>query len=200
MRSHRRAVVALLALLAGGVVLDATVVVPMDLRELVAQASVIVYGRVTAVRSAVVGERTESVVTLGAPFYLKGSGGREVQFRMPGGVIGRYRTVVVGAPVLKDGDEVVVFLDGSVPAGTLVGFSQGLLKISRASAGSVPMVLAPPVSRDDRSMRVTRGSGDERVVPLSAFAERVNRMMAGVPDERRTGPRPASGDGRRGGW
>ena len=38
MRSHRRAVLALLALLAGGVVLDATVVVPMDLRELVVQA------------------------------------------------------------------------------------------------------------------------------------------------------------------
>ncbi len=200
MRSHRRAVVALLALLAGGVVLDATVVVPMDLRELVAQASVIVYGRVTAVRSTVVGERTESVVTLGAPFYLKGSGGRDVQFRMPGGLIGRYRTVVVGAPILNDGDEVVVFLDGRAPVGTLVGFSQGLLKISRASAGAVPMVLAPPVSRDDRAMRVTRGSGDERFVPLSAFAERVNRMMAGVPDERRTGPRPASGDGRRGGW
>jgi hypothetical protein len=200
MRSHCRAVLALLALLAGGVVLDATVVVPMDLRELVSRAAVIVYGRVTEVRSVVLDERTESVVTLGAPFFLKGSGGREVQFRLPGGRIGRYRTVVLGTPDLQHGDEVVVFLADVAPIGVLLGFSQGVLRVSRASAGAVPMLLAPPVARDARAARVVRGGESARFVPLSSFIEGVHVLMAASPESRSAGSRGAAGAGKTGGW
>jgi hypothetical protein len=200
MRSHCRAVLALLTLLAGGVVLDATVVVPMDLRELVSQASVIVYGRVTDVRGRVAGQRTESIVTLGAPFFLKGSGGREVQFRLPGGRIGRYRTVVPGTPELQSGDEVVVFLADEAPVGVPLGFSQGVLKVSRASAGAVPMVLGPPVSRDARAERVVRGSEAARFVALSSFVEHVRALMATPPEPRIASPRRSAEPGKTGGW
>jgi hypothetical protein len=200
MRSHCRTALVLLALLAGGVVLDATVVVPMDLRELVSQATVIAYGRVTGVRSVVVNDRTESVVTLGAPFYVKGSGGREVQFRVPGGRIGRYRTIVLGAPDPQAGDEVVVFLTGDGPVATLLGFSQGLLKVARPSDGAVPMVLAPPVSRDAIAQRVVRGSGVPRFVPLASFVEDVRGLMTSSPGTRTPGNRETGGPGKTGGW
>jgi hypothetical protein len=200
MRSHRWGVLALLAALCSGVVLDATVVVPLDLRELVSQAATIAYGRVVDVRAFVAGGRTESVVTLGAPFFLKGSGGREVVFRLPGGRVGRYRTVVMGTPVLQAGDEVVVFLaEAAGQPPTLIGFSQGLLKVSRPARDAAPMLLSPPVSRGTGTQRVVRGTDSPRFMPLAEFVGQVRGLVAG-PDGSEPGTRPLPRDGKTGGW
>jgi hypothetical protein len=40
----------------------------------------------------------ETVVTLDVEAWLKGSLGRTVQFVVPGGALGRYRSIFVGAP------------------------------------------------------------------------------------------------------
>lgn len=192
---------AALLLIAGVVPSSSTVVAPLDLADLVAGARNIVYGRVVQTHATVVAGRTETIVSLGVPAYFKGDGGREVVFRVPGGQVGRYRTVVVGAPVLQPGDEVVVFLtgEGAAPPG-IVGFSQGVLRVMRASPGAAPMVLSPPFARDGTSRRVTRGESDRRFVPLSTFADDVRAIAAGAVDGAGPNNRRAPGAGRIGGW
>jgi len=45
--------------------------------------------------------RIDSLVTIEAEQYLKGDFGERVTFRVPGGRIGRYRSVMVGAAVVR---------------------------------------------------------------------------------------------------
>src|SRR6266850_4866174 len=107
-----------IALVVLPVVLRATVIVPIEFRELVTIAPVIVHGRVVDVRSDWVDGRrsVETFVTVEAAEYLKGNLGERVTFKVPGGQLGRYRTVFVGAPEFQDGDEVILFLKRSGPS------------------------------------------------------------------------------------
>src|SRR5262245_33371455 len=95
----------------------ATVLVPADLGELSRDARAIVRGRIVAVDAQwTAGRRTiETMVTLQTETYLKGQLGDTVQFRVPGGVLGRYRNVVVGAPEFFVGQRVIVFLGAQGP-------------------------------------------------------------------------------------
>src|SRR5512133_2066001 len=92
--------------------LRATVLVPAEFHEVVAGSQIIVYGRVAAVRAEWSDDRSriESIVTVTAGTYLKGGPGSTVTFRVPGGQIGRYRNVMIGAPQLQPGEEAVFFL------------------------------------------------------------------------------------------
>src|SRR5215471_20791629 len=78
----------------------ATVVVPADLGELSRDARAIAVGRVVAVNGRWTDDRRtiETIVTLDVDLYLKGSLGSTLQFRVPGGQLGRFRSIVVGAP------------------------------------------------------------------------------------------------------
>jgi hypothetical protein len=162
-------------LLAGGLVagLSATVLVPADLVDLVEGAQTVVYGRVAAVRSIRSDDRgTVTLVSLSVGGYLKGEGGRDVVFSVPGGEVGRYRTIVVGAPAFREGDEVVCFLKGQPPEiPSLVGFSQGVLKVYAGSAGE-RRVIAPPV-RQPQPEKVVRGDAYQRMVTLDQFTLQV---------------------------
>src|SRR3989454_3262808 len=57
-------------------------------------------GRVVAVDAQWTPDRRtiETLVTLEVESYLKGALGGTVQFRVPGGTLGRFRSIVVGAP------------------------------------------------------------------------------------------------------
>src|SRR5262249_30578964 len=81
----------------------ATVLVGADLGRLAHDAVAIVRGRVVAVAARWTdGRRSiETIVTMDVETYLKGSLGPSVQFRIPGGVLGRYSSIVVGAPTFE---------------------------------------------------------------------------------------------------
>ena len=123
--------------------LRATVLVPADFREIVAGSQIIVYGRVTTVRPEWSDDRSriDTVVTVMAGSYLKGGPGGTVTFRVPGGQIGRYRNVMVGAPQFQPGEEAVLFLSASGPSiAHIFGLSQGLYRVktdARPGAGSL---------------------------------------------------------------
>ncbi len=181
--------------------LSATVLVPADLAGLVQSAQLIVYGRVSnavAIRSADHG--TETIVTLAVGGYLKGTGSGEVAFRVPGGEIGRYRTIVVGAPAFHEGDEVVCFLKGQAPQiPILVGFNQGVLRVFPDGNG-VRRLLAPPL-RQAQPEPVVRGDGYKRLVTLEEFAARVREADGLKPDRQeerdsRPAPRKLNREGR----
>ncbi|MCX6552021.1 MAG: hypothetical protein NTY02_13655, partial [Acidobacteria bacterium] len=142
----RALLVLAIAVVAGGTA-SATILIPVDLTELVRDADTVACGRVVDVSAVrVEGRYSDTVVTLAPSDVLKGEARGEIVFRVAGGETGRYRTVIIGAPVFHEGDEVVVFLAGQAPqVPHLVGFSQGVLPILRDDLRRA-VVLAPPAA------------------------------------------------------
>jgi hypothetical protein len=159
---------------------SATVVIPASFEEMVDASELVVHGRVRTVRGqSTSGRRSiESLVTVDVISTIKGEPAAAVTFRVPGGEVGRYRVVMVGAPVFEEGDEVVVFLDGRPPSVPMpFGLHQGVYRVSRQNGA--PRV-GPLVPAD--AGRVVRGDPARRPVPLDDFAAAI----------RRTSTRPAA--------
>ena len=161
--------------------LAATVLVPADFREIVAGSQVIVYGRVTDVRPEWTADRRgiNTIVTLEVGSYLKGGPADEVTFRVPGGQIGRYKSVTIGAPEFRPGEEAVFFLTARGPAVAQVfGMSQGVFRV-RVDAAGRRLVVPPALMADgDRAQPVRRGGSERKAIGLDAFAVHVRDAMA----------------------
>ena len=109
--------------------------VPAEFSEIVGGSEIIAYARVVDVRPEWADGRRwiDSVVTAEVVSYLKGGSDETITFKVPGGQLGRYRSVVVGAPVFTRGDEAVLFLKsnaahgGSLP--DVFGLNQGVFRV-----------------------------------------------------------------------
>lgn len=172
---------ALLAVCCAAWPLHATVLLPAEFREIVHGSQVIVHGTVVDVRSTWTGDRLriETVVTLEAASYLKGGPGERVTFRVPGGTIGRYRALLVGAPEFRAGDEVVLFLRADGPAVAHVfGLNQGVFRIRRELRSGRRVVVPPALlAAADAPQPVARGSAARQPVPLDAFRAQVRAAL-----------------------
>jgi hypothetical protein len=177
----RAAVLAAACLAAASAPISATIVLSLDLVQLVQGADLVVCGRVVDVSAVrMEGRYSDSLVTLEPAAVLKGSARGSVVFRVPGGETGRFRTIVVGAPVLHVDDEVVVFLAGDAPqVPHVVGFSQGVLPLMRDDTGRA-VLLAPAIAPGGVAARAGGGSRAARVMTLSAFADDVRAIAAGL--------------------
>ena len=161
----------------------ATVFIPADFTELVIESRAIVHGRVVDVRAQTTGDRRsiETLVTLTTVEHLKGNLGSTVTFKVPGGQIGRYRRVLVGAPVFARDDEVIVFLNARGPSiPYLYGLSQGVFRIARGADGRE--VVTPPavMARGIGAERVVRGDPARRPLPVDEFARKVRDVLERV--------------------
>ena len=149
-------------------------------------AAVIGHGRVSDVRGEwTEGRRSvETLVTVDASEYLKGNLGATFTIRVPGGQLGRYRTVFVGAPEFRAGDDVVLFLRRVLQrergSYLIVGLSQGAFRV--VAAGGRPTVVSPIVmSLDpDVSEAVVRGDSRRKPIPLDAFRDLVRLVISGA--------------------
>jgi len=163
----------------------ATVLLPAEFREIVAGSQVIVYGRIAAVRAEWSDDRTriDTIVTVTAGSYLKGGPGGTVTFRVPGGQIGRYRNVVVGAPQFQAGEEAVLFLSasGGPSIAHVFGLSQGVFRV-KVDAQRGTRLVVPPVlmAQGDGEVPqpVTRGDTTRRQLSLDQFAATVRQAMS----------------------
>jgi hypothetical protein len=161
----------------------ATVIVPADLGELSRDALAIVRGRVAAVDARYTEDRgaIETIVTLDAESYLKGGLGQQVRFRVPGGELGRYRSIVVGAPEFAVDQRVVVFLAAQGPAiPHVVGFSQGVFRVVRSDAGGWMVTPPPNLPAAGASVPIVRGDVTRRALPLADFEQRVRTLAGGA--------------------
>jgi hypothetical protein len=167
----------------------ATVFLPADFDEMVSASVFIVQGRVVDVRSDAVADRRSIVtyVTVDVAQPLKGRPGGEVTFLVPGGQIGRYERVVVGAPHFEPGDEVVLFLSARGPSIPYVfGLSQGVYRISRASGQALVMPPVIAAAADGAGAgRIVRGDPARRPLPLDEFAREVRARINRSAVERR---------------
>ena len=156
----------------------ATTLVSAELGELTRDAIAIVRGRVVAVDGRWTDDRRgiETVVTLDVDEYLKGDLGAAVQFRLPGGLLGRFRSIVVGAPRFAVDDRVIVFLGAKGPMiPYLVGFSQGVYRVVRDPETRDAWRVTPPVAPDGPAP-VVRGDPARAPLPLPVFEARVRAL------------------------
>lgn len=176
-----RRLILLAALLAAAPVAHATVLVPAEFSEIVNGSEIIVHGRVVDVRADWTDDRLriDTLVTLEAGSYLKGGPGGTVTFRVPGGTVGRYSSVMVGAPQFRAGEEVVLFLAASGPSVAHVfGLSQGVFRVRREARSGRRFVVPPAVvARGTAPQAVRRGAPDRRPVLLDAFRAQVRAAM-----------------------
>jgi hypothetical protein len=178
-----RFVLAALVALVLAPVVGATVIVPAEFREIVAGAQIIVVGRVVDVHADWEDgrRRINSYVTVEVASTLKGRAGDEVTFVVPGGQMGRYRTIVIGAPVFAPGDEAVLFLNvgpGAVPH--VFGLNQGVFRIRADSRGQRMVVPPALLARSDGPEVVARGASARRPLPLDAFYAQLRAVLAEV--------------------
>jgi hypothetical protein len=178
----------------------ATVLVPADLTELSRSASAIVRGTVTLVRPewADGRRRVETIVTLSVVQALKGGLSGHVSFKVPGGDMGRYRSVMIGAPTFREGEEVIVFLGGQAPAlPHLLGLGQGVYRVQHDDRTGEARVITPAWFADpDERVRVQRGTASPHGLLVEQFASQVRDAMAGDGGRaRRVRVAPARGRG-----
>ncbi|HEX3702340.1 MAG TPA: hypothetical protein VHU82_03355 [Vicinamibacterales bacterium] len=171
-----------LAVCLGAATVRATVLVPADLGELSRSAVAIARGRVVSVEGQWTDDHRsiETIVSLQVDEYLKGSLGSALQFRVPGGMLGRYRSIFVGAPEFAVDQQVVVFLGAQGPSVPhVLGLSQGVFRIVPDASGSGWLVTPPVMMPVAAITTVQRGSLARRPIALSAFEARV-RALAGA--------------------
>lgn len=161
----------------------ATVLIPVEFREIVAGSEIIVYGVVADVRAEWASDRRgiDTIVTFQAGTYLKGGPSETVTFKVPGGQIGRYKNVMVGAPEFRPGDEAVLFLNADGPSiARVFGFSQGVFRVRIDPRTGQRLVIPPPLmARGTAAETVTRGAPARRSLGLDAFAATVRTAMQG---------------------
>jgi hypothetical protein len=158
----------------------ATVLLPADFTEMVTTSRAIVHGRVVDVRSEVVPDRTSIVtfVTLDVEEHLKGALGDTITFRVPGGQVGRYRRIVIGAPEFREGEDVIVFLSARGPSYPYIyGLSQGVYRVAADGDGRRRVMPPPSTALGDAAGRVVRGDPARRPLAVGDFNRAVRAIV-----------------------
>lgn len=159
----------------------ATVLVPAEFREIVNGSDIIAYGRVveTTVQWSDDRKHVDTLVTMQVGTYLKGNRGDILVFKVPGGTIGRYMNVTVGAPQFTAGDEAVVFLNvRGTDLPFVFGLNQGVFRVTLDSQTKRRIVTAPVMSRSDAPEVLIRGAAARKPVPLETFGAEVQNVLA----------------------
>lgn len=179
----RSTVVTLIALVVAVLPASANLSIPAEFREVVKEATVIVRGRVTDVRSVVEpGIGIESIATVAVETALKGQARGFVYVRVPGGEVGQSRVVMVGAPTFKVGQRAVLFLRarGTDPALRPIGLSQGIYRV-QPEPGTGRAVVTPPLVSgvtEGRSGPAVRGDRRRKLMPVQEFESLVRAVVA----------------------
>jgi len=169
---------------------QAHVVIPAEFREVATEATLIVRGRVTDVRSVVEpGNGIESIAAVAVESVLKGQAGGFVYVRVPGGEVGRSKVVMVGAPTFRVGQRAVFFLKPNATDSSFrpIGLTLGVYRV-QAEPGTGRPVIAPPVVAGRTAPLfgpTTRGDTRRKLMPVRDF-EALVRVVLAAPSGRAT--------------
>jgi hypothetical protein len=180
---QRRGASLVLALVCASAALAATVVEPATLRELTHDAALIVRGHVTDVRAVPSVRGAETIATVAVARVIKGgSSDGFLSVRVPGGVVGRYRYVVLGAPVLRVGQQAVFFLARDRDnAWRPIGLSAGVVPIrAEAITGRLLVQPAAVAGHAGAPGPIVRGDAQRRSLVVDEF-EALITLVAGSP-------------------
>jgi len=183
--AQMRIAVAAVVMLASSMTLTAHTVVPAEFRQVVSEATLIVRGRITDVRSVeatVPGQGVDSIATVMVENRLKGQASSFVYVRVPGGTIGAVRYTMVGAPTFKTGQRAIFFLKPGVTDTTYrpVGLTMGLYRI-QAEPRTNRQVVEPPLVGGRTTAAAgpaIRGDVRRKLMPVAEFESLVRLSMA----------------------
>jgi hypothetical protein len=165
--------------------MGATLVVPVEFRQMVAEAGLIVRGRVTDVRAVAVRNRgVDTIATVLVEGVVKGQSDGFVSIRVPGGQIGRYRFVMVGAPTFTTGQRAVFFLSRSADGfWRPIGLTQGVYRVRPDPVSGLPVVPPPLVAGRTAALTgpTQRGDPRRRLMPIAEFESLVRLVMLSPP-------------------
>lgn len=164
-----------------GATAAATVFVPTEFREVVADSGLIVRGHLTDVRAMSSGASVETVGTIAVENVLKGQVDGFVSIRVPGGVMNGRRFVMVGAPDLRVGEEAMFFLKrGADGAWRPVGLSMGVCAVHPDAVTGRPVINPPVLAGTTATVgqRVTRGDARRKPMSVQEFESMVQLVVA----------------------
>ena len=170
----------LVAMLTGSAA-DATTAIALSNQALAVEATVIVTGRCTEVRSAWEGRTLVTLATVAVSDVLKGDQAQTVTVALPGGIDANRKfpisMVYAGAPQIAVGEDVFLFLgpDEGAAGLTVLGFSQGKFSIVDDERGQ------KVVSRNLSAVTLQSPAGTRRGtttrVPLDDFKNEVREHL-----------------------
>jgi hypothetical protein len=180
---QRRAALLIAGLVtAGGAVTSAMTYVSVDFPTLVGNAHAIAIGHVVAAQPRWREGRRgiETALTFEVERYLKGDLGRTVTLAVPGGQMGRYRSIMPGGPVIVENEELVLFMMSDAPgAAHLLGLGQGVFRIMTDGATGARIVVPEVLTIvSTGSTKVVRGDPTRRPLPLEQFAAAVHSALS----------------------
>ncbi len=164
---------------------QALVIAPGSLDDMAAASGIIVRGTVTAVRGAPTPDRRGIVsridVRVEEGFKGASAPGTSLVFEVPWGRVGRYRRILVGAPDLRPGDELFLFLmPGPRRLPVPYGLTSGMLLVVRG-AGRALVVPSGPLTRQGEATRIVRGDPSRSPMPADAFAREIRQSLERRP-------------------
>ncbi len=179
----RTFIAVIVAVLVSSAAARATVLVASDVASLARDARAIARGRVVSVEARPTDDHRgiETIVTLDVETYLKGSLGSTLRFRVPGGELGRYRSVFVGAPQFAADQRVIVFLGAHGPSVPhILGLGEGVYRVAW-SASSNSWVVTPPAAWPVAKVTpIVRGDPGRQPMALGDFEQRIRQFAAGA--------------------
>ncbi|MDO8793021.1 MAG: hypothetical protein Q7J25_00190 [Vicinamibacterales bacterium] len=191
MLDRRRACLLLVSLLALGAIerVTATSYEAVSFNDLLAKADMIFVGDVLDVRPFAVGTRDGTVIMTRVTFVVRdrlwGTSSPLEILEFMGGELGDIGQKVAEMPTFKLGDRRVVFAKRERSINPIVGFTQGLMRITRDDAGLdvIQTSTGEPLARTEDIGR-PRGTGvrESRPMALSSFRERI---VDGLRERRR---------------
>src|SRR5665213_4149859 len=173
------AILVRLCLAGASIPAGATTLEQLSLGEMAQKATAIVRAKVTSSIEVLRGTDVYTVYQLETLETVKAPNGiKPADVAVPGGVAGGLRQIVAGAPVLRSGQEYVLFLWTSRSGLTqLMGMSQGLFTVERTTTGD----LRASHSAAGEQMLDAAGHAvrDQALsIPLTELRARVSRALA----------------------
>jgi len=166
--------------------LRADLTIPAEFRVVVNDASLIVRGRVTDVRSIEVpGAGIDSIATVAVENVLKGQASAFVYVRVPGGVVNGKRFVMIGAPNFRVGQRAFLFLRPGVTdtAFRPIGLTMGVYPI-QTDPKTRRVLVEPPIvagRTTSASGAIVRGDRRRQSLSVTDFESIVRLSVASRP-------------------
>lgn len=180
---HRRlvrlAATALLCAVTAGIV-SALTVEKIPLERLTRESGIVVRGVVLTTGARWAGRTIHTETTIRVTDRLKGDTGETILVTQLGGTVGEVSAEVPGTPVLRPGEEVVLFLTPWQGRNWIHSVVLGKFSVIATEAGSAVVNDLRNIGLVDPSTGREIEPGDERqqTIPLVPFLDRVRAVVA----------------------
>jgi hypothetical protein len=170
---------------------SATVLLQLSLAEMAQKSTAIVRAKVTSGTGELKDKLIYTVYGLDVRETWKAGPSPIVKVAVPGGVAAGTRQVIDGAPVLKTGDEYILFLwTGRTGLTQIIGLSQGLYRMSGVDDAGNAIVTRPATKERMVNSRGQDVKNADESIKLSDLRHRVDLSIHRASD-----PKPVVAQG-----